>query len=147
MGPKLIKFNVYKVWTRKKKVNSRWWYQQATVLNYHLENSSLQMGRILKHPIFNILNFRGWIKRIFSTVDKCNFCPVLLDRTKHFVRGQNILSDGQNILSRDKTFFLTDKLFFPLDKTICPKEKTFCPRTKCFVLFRRTGHETSDWTC
>ena len=23
---------------------------------------------ILKHPVFNILNFRGWIKRIFDTV-------------------------------------------------------------------------------
>ena len=24
---------------------------------------------ILKHPIFNVLNFRGWIKHIFDTVD------------------------------------------------------------------------------
>ena len=24
---------------------------------------------ILKHPVFNVLNFRGWIKRIFDTVD------------------------------------------------------------------------------
>ena len=24
---------------------------------------------ILKHPVFNILNFRGWIKHIFDTVD------------------------------------------------------------------------------
>ena len=24
---------------------------------------------ILKHPVFNVLNFRGWIKSIFDTVD------------------------------------------------------------------------------
>ena len=29
----------------------------------------------LKHPVFNVLNFRGWMKLIFDTVDyiKCNF--------------------------------------------------------------------------
>ena len=24
---------------------------------------------ILKHPVFNVLKFKGWIKRIFDTVD------------------------------------------------------------------------------
>ena len=28
---------------------------------------------ILKHPVFNVLNFRGWIKHIFHTRDQCNF--------------------------------------------------------------------------
>ena len=36
-------------------------------------NVSLQKNPVLKHPIFNALNFRGWIKLIYDTVDVCNF--------------------------------------------------------------------------
>ena len=32
-------------------------------------NPCLENGRILKHPVFKFLNFRGWIKHIFDTVD------------------------------------------------------------------------------
>ena len=82
----------------------------------------------------------GYHKVLFSKLIYVRLCPVLLHWTKHFVRGQNVLSVGQNILSMDKTFCPTDKLFFPLDKTFCPKEKNnlsmdkmFCPWTKYFV--------------
>ena len=40
--------------------------------NPHLENGHLQMEHlqrgILKHPIFNVLNFRGWIKLIYDKI-------------------------------------------------------------------------------
>ena len=28
---------------------------------------------VWKTPVFNVLNFKGWIKRIFDIVNKCNF--------------------------------------------------------------------------
>ena len=41
--------------------------------DHHLENSRLQTERLqmghFETPVFNILNFRGWIKHIFDTVD------------------------------------------------------------------------------
>ena len=40
--------------------------------NGHFKRGVCKWG-ILKHPIFNVLNFRGWIKRIFDTTDQCNF--------------------------------------------------------------------------
>ena len=40
---------------------------EATVIP--IWKTSVCKRGILKHPVFNILNFRGWIKRIFNTVD------------------------------------------------------------------------------